>query len=112
MNIRPIDLQVIIPHATDIGKMQATQNSQQVTQQQLFAEQLQRQTAAQQGQVQGAQRVEMTRIHRDKPGNDGRQPAERREADGRQEKDGAKQPEPPSAVGNDPLRGQKIDITF
>ena len=110
MNIRPIDLQVMIPHATDIGKVQATQNHQQVIQQQQFAEQMQRQVEAQQGQVQGALRVEMPRVHREKQetsgghaGSDqsGKRDAKHREKEGThadQGKDG------------DPVRGHKIDI--
>ncbi len=113
MNIRPIDLQVIIPHATDIGKMQATQNNQQITQQQQFAEQLQRQAAEQQGQVQGTLRVEMPRVHRDKEGGAGNQPSGRQHGQReRRDEPGSGQPDKPMAAdaGCDPVRGKKIDI--
>jgi len=52
MNIRSIDLQVLIPRATDASKMQQANDHQNSLQQQQFAEQLKQLTAKQQQQVQ------------------------------------------------------------
>lgn len=112
MSIRPIDLQVMMPHVTDIGKVQATQNQQMVTQQQQFAEQLQRQVEARQGQVEGTKKTEMPRVHREK--SDAREHS----AGGRQQPDdqGSKRHESESqqaelhGVDFDPVRGHHIDI--
>ena len=66
MTIRPIDLQVVLPHATDVGRAQAIQNDQSVVSQQLFAEKLLKEAQEKRGQVQETQRSEFGKIKRDK----------------------------------------------
>ena len=52
MNIRPIDLQVLIPRATDAAKASALNDRQAVTQQQQLAEQSKQAATEKQHQVQ------------------------------------------------------------
>ncbi len=66
MTIRPVDMQVVLPHATDVGRLQAEQNSQTANTQQLFAEKLQREAQMRQGQVQEASRIEHSKVTRNK----------------------------------------------
>ena len=66
MTIRPVDLQVVLPHATDVGRAQAIQNDQSVVSQQLFAEKLLKEAQEKRGQVQETQRSEFGKIKRDK----------------------------------------------
>ena len=112
MNIRPIDLQVMLPHVTDIGKVQATQNQQQIVQQQQFAEQLQHQVDARQSQVEKTKRTEMPRIHREK--QEEREQHTAGEQQHKREQKDAKPQEKTHAEtqGNDfdPVRGHNIDI--
>ncbi len=54
MNIRPIDLQVIIPRATDAAKVAAVNDRQAVTQQQQIAEHAKQTANEKQHQVQTA----------------------------------------------------------
>lgn len=112
MNIRPIDLQVMLPHVTDIGKVQATQNQQQIVQQQQFAEQLQRQVDARQSQVEKTKKTEMPRIHREK-----QEEQEQHTAGGQQHKRDAEKEKSQEKMHSethvdelDPVRGHNIDI--
>lgn len=112
MSIRPIDLQVMLPHVTDIGKVQATQNQQMVVQQQQFAEQMQRQVEARRGQVEGTKKTEMPRVHREKP-DEGQQHSagahsDQQESSKRQ--DAEQQRHESHGVDFDPVRGHYIDI--
>ena len=66
MSIRPIDLQVVLPHAADVGRAQAIQNDQSAVSQQLFAEKLMKEAQEKQGQVQETQRSEFGKVKRDK----------------------------------------------
>ncbi len=52
MNIRPIDLQVLIPRTMDVAKTAAVSEQQPITQQQQLADQLKQSVAEQQRQVQ------------------------------------------------------------
>ena len=66
MSIRPVDMQVTLPHATDVGKVQAVQNEQSSAAQQLFAEKLMKEAQERQGQVQGTQSTEFAKVNREK----------------------------------------------
>lgn len=111
MSIRPIDLQVMMPHVTDIGKVQATQNQQMVTQQQQFAEQLQRQVEARQGQVEGTKKTEMPRVHREKSDAGGHSGGGRQQGDQESKRHEADSHQAEShGVDFDPVRGHHIDI--
>ncbi|EGO63178.1 hypothetical protein [Acetonema longum] len=111
MNIRPIDLQVLIPKATEAGKAQHTTNQQAAIQQQEFAALWQRISAERQQQVQNPAKSEGGKVTRDK------QPPEKRgsQQDGQKDtEDNSEQSkEPAKATGSqfaDPVRGHKIDI--
>ncbi|MDU4959879.1 MAG: hypothetical protein E6X17_04340 [Sporomusaceae bacterium] len=52
MNIRSIDLQVLIPHSAEVGKLQHSGNQQPLAQQQEFAAQWQKTAQERQQQVQ------------------------------------------------------------
>ena len=66
MSLRPIDMQVVLPHVTDVGKVQAVQNDQSATSQQLFAEKLMKEAQEKESQVQETQRSEFGKVKRDK----------------------------------------------
>lgn len=109
MTIRPIDMQVLIPHATDVGKAQHHANQQTMTQQQQFAEQLQQTNERRQKQVQGSNKSEGSKIKRDN------RQEEKRQSKGGNEQERKKEsllPEEANAANNakDPLRGRCIDI--
>ncbi len=52
MNVRPIDLQVLIPQTSEVGKTQHVANQQTALDQQVFAEQWKQISAERQQQVQ------------------------------------------------------------
>lgn len=111
MNIRPIDLQVLIPQATEAGKTQHTTNQQAAMQQQEFAALWQRISAERQQQVQNPEKSEGGKVTREK------QPPEKREQRQGQPKDSEADPEPnnkPAKMAGsqfaDPVRGHTIDI--
>lgn len=112
MNIRPIDLQVMLPHVTDIGKVQATQNQQQIVQQQQFAEQLQRQVDARQGQVEKTKKTEMPRIHREKQKEQEQHTTgdQQRKREAEESKQQEKLRAETHGNGFDPVRGHNIDV--
>ena len=66
MSLRPIDMQVVLPHATDVGRVQAVQNDQSTTSQELFAEKLMKEAQGRESQVQETQRSEFGKVTRDK----------------------------------------------
>lgn len=113
MSIRPVDLQVILPHATDVGKVQAIQNDQAATSQQLFAEKLMREAQERQGQVQETQRSEMGKVTRDKEKDQ-----QERKKKKKQQNVASEQKEKPEVKVNykdrkgslDPLIGKNLDI--
>ncbi|MDR3349655.1 MAG: hypothetical protein LBO03_08725 [Acidaminococcales bacterium] len=116
MSIRPVDMQVILPHTTDVGKFQAVQNDQAAASQQLFAEKLQKEAILRQEQVQETQRGEFSKVNRDK---------EKEQKEGKKKKNSLKSPEraptdkdneapdgggKKAKVSLDPLVGKNLDI--
>ena len=71
MSIRPVDLQVLIPHATDVGKSQHAADKSLITQQQQFGEQWQDISASRQQKVQNTAKVEGSKVRSDKEKNRG-----------------------------------------
>lgn len=65
MSIRPIDMQVIIPRATEVGIQQNNLAQQSTVQQQQFAEQMAKAAAVRQQQVQGINKGQGGKIERD-----------------------------------------------
>lgn len=66
MNIRPVDLQVLIPRSTEVSKAQQLTDHQVIVQQQQFAEELQQTMVDRQQQVQGTPKSEGGTVQRDK----------------------------------------------
>ena len=114
MSIRPVDMQVTLPHATDVGKVQAVQNEQSSAAQQLFAEKLMKEAQERPGQVQGTQSTEFAKVNREKE----REQEERKKKKNKgnkeqrnfseQNKDKAKEQKNHSL---DPLLGKNLDIS-
>jgi hypothetical protein len=107
VNIRSIDLQVLIPRATEASKVQQLNDHQTTLQQQQNAADWQRLSAARQQQVQRTPQSAGGKVNPDanREGQQGderkkeaEQPAQAAEADNSQE------------CGPDPLRGHHIDI--
>lgn len=65
MSIRPVDLQVLIPRATDVSKSQQVADQQLTSQQQQFAEQWQQISASRQQKVQNTSKAKGGKIHSD-----------------------------------------------
>lgn len=66
MNIRSVDLQVLIPRATDVSKTQQIADHQSSLQQQQFAEQWQQISAKRQQQVQSTAKSEGGKVQNEK----------------------------------------------
>ena len=105
MNIRSIDLQVLIPRATEAGKVQQLTNQQTVVEQQQFAAQFQEITKERKQQVQHVPKTENGKISRDKEHEQQHQ-SQQNSSFQRHQKDLADQEE----IIPDPLRGHVIDI--
>ena len=108
MSIRPIDMQVLIPKATEVGKQQNNLNQQSTLQQQQFVEELKKTVQVRQQQVQGMDKSQGGKVERDENQKHKKHPREfARNHD--QPKEASEQ-EDPEGVGQDPLRGHIIDI--
>jgi hypothetical protein len=108
MNIRSIDLQVLIPHATEVSKAQHTANQQTASQQQDFAAQWQRISQDRQQQVQTVNQSEGGKIKEKKEDPDKRR--NRGSKEQTQRKDGNAQPPHAPQAFPDPALGHRIDI--
>lgn len=109
MSIRPIDLQVLIPRATEVGKAQQVADQQSINQQQQFAEQWQKISDSRQQKVQNTPKSEGGKVHRDSA----QQQNQEQEANHQNFSDERPQePEQQSnqASNSDPVRGHVIDI--
>lgn len=107
MNIRPIDLQVLIPHATEVSKTQAITNQQGIQQQQQFAEQFQKISTDMQHQVQSTAKSVETKVRREKDKNQEQHSSKQRDQAVvllEKEEDTVDKDE------QDPIRGHLIDI--
>ena len=109
MTIRPVDLQVLIPRVTEVGKTQHVTDHQDTLQQQQFAGQWQQISAKREQQVQGTNKSE-----------DGKVGRENNSKEQSHSKDGKKHPNIKQsnidadmvnhASSEDPVRGNLIDI--
>lgn len=107
MNIRSIDLQVLIPRATEAGKVQQVTNQQPTLEQQQFAEQFQAIANSRQRQVQNVPKPEDGKIQNKKE-KDHQQSKQ-------QQQDDAFHKHEDAAHGQeeyipDPIKGHVIDI--
>lgn len=105
MNIRPIDLQILIPQASEASKIQHTANQQNAALQHDFANQWQKISQDRQQQVQTVIQPEGGKIS-EKQEQEKRQ-KERRRAQGPSVK---QQDQASQQIHADPLRGHTIDV--
>ncbi len=120
MSIRPVDMQVILPHVTDVGKVQAVQNDQAATSQQLFAEKLQREAQMKQEQVQESKRAEFGKVTRDKEKEQQQKGGKKKQqmSPGKEDKDAnealqEKKMQQRTILSGmtDPIRGKNLDVS-
>ncbi|MDF2500609.1 MAG: hypothetical protein K0Q77_1323 [Anaerosporomusa subterranea] len=109
MNIRSIDLQVLIPHATEVSKIQHTANQQTASQQHDFASQWQKISQDRQQQVQTINQSEGGKIKEKKEAQDKRRDQGRTKEQA-QRKDGRVQPPHAPQAFPDTSLGHTIDI--
>lgn len=86
MSIRPMDMQVLIPKATEVSKIQQTEAHKENLQQQEFAMQLQKNMLDRQKQVQHTSESEGRKVEKDK---DAKEKQKRSRKDGDKGKKGA-----------------------
>lgn len=114
MSIRPVDLQVIIPRATEVSKTQQSSDHQIISQQQQFAEQWQQISARRQQKVQSTSETEGAKVHRDKEksnkNKDLKQGSQSSEGFSEQHSNDAKSCNGVPTQAVDPMRGHLIDI--
>ena len=109
MNIRSIDLQVLIPHATEVGRTQHIANQQNGIQQQDFASQWQRISQERQKQVQLVDQTDNGKVNEKKDSSGSRRNQE--EPKKRQRKvDSQAQQQQAAHLSSDCQIGGKIDI--
>jgi 5-hydroxyisourate hydrolase-like protein (transthyretin family) len=109
MNIRSIDLQVLIPHATEVSKTQHIANQQTASQQQDFAFQWQRISQDRQQQVQTVNQSEDGKVTEKKEASDKR----RKQGESKeqaQHKGDSVQPSHAPQMFSDTSLGHTIDI--
>lgn len=111
MNIRSIDLQVLIPHATDASKVQSVQNQQNNIEQHHFAQQFNELMSERREQVQGTSKTEGSKVTREKENKNTGQYSNQQNNNNKDDRKDKKEksiidaPQP-----SDPLRGHVIDI--
>lgn len=108
MNIRPVDLQVLIPRATEVGKSQQVIDHQSSLQQQQFAEQWQQISTKRQQQVQEAPKGEGGKIQNEKKEQGKQKGGKHRQKNG--VADLTDDEITNNASLDDPVRGHTIDI--
>lgn len=111
MTIRPIDMQVLIPKATEVGKQQNTLAQQNTVQQQQLAEQMQKTAEMRQQQVQGTNKGEGGKVKRDET-KDKRNNYRRGNYETSSSLSDSPNQESPedAAVTQDPILGHVVDI--
>ncbi|SDF39582.1 hypothetical protein [Sporolituus thermophilus] len=107
MNIRPMDLQVLITRATEVSKAQEITDHQPTLQQQIFGQQWQQVMANRQHQVQGAAKNEGAKIQRGKEYKEKQDRGRNRK--GQTDKEIPGKPVH-SASAEDPIRGHNVDL--
>jgi hypothetical protein len=106
MNIRSIDLQVLIPRATEAGKVQQVTNHQSVLDQQQFAAQFQAIAKERQQQVQDVPKTESGKIHNNNKEKEHKNNQQQGAHLNKHPKNSSEQEESIT----DPLKGHIIDI--
>ncbi|MDT8901321.1 hypothetical protein [Anaeroselena agilis] len=101
MTIRAIDLQVLIPRVTEVGKVQQIADNQGALQQQQGADQWQKLAAARQQQVQKSPQNAGGKVNADADGKEKHQEENNK---------GSRRHEDEAEDSPDPIRGHTIDI--
>lgn len=115
VNIRPIDLQVLIPRTTDVAKTAAINERQSATNQQQISEQFKQAANERQHQVEtadhGAQAGVTTEdLNQERQHSRPRQDNEDEKKDKETADDGPDTAKKRSTATQDPIRGRTIDI--
>ncbi|GMA99733.1 hypothetical protein [Pelosinus sp. IPA-1] len=109
MAINSVDLQVLIPKATEVGKAQSIAKQQDTLQQQQFAEQWKDISTNRQQQVQGTAKSEGGKIGREKEPREKNHPRDEKNCKGTKKND--KECETLNHASNeDPILGHLVDI--
>lgn len=111
MNIRPIDLQSLMPQTLEVGKVKALDNLQLNQNQQAFNEQLQKETDVRSKKVIGSDKSEGKLVKsKDKESEAGgkKREKEHKNADEPEEK----KPQATQQKVSDGVRGTRIDISY
>ncbi len=107
MTIRPVDLQVIIPRVTEVGKSQHIGNHQETLQQQQFADKWQHISTNRQKQVQNAEKSDSTKIKQENHPKEGQHGKKEEHQRNTKSQDADMENH---ASNEDPVRGNLIDI--
>jgi len=112
MSIRPIDLQVLIPRVTDVGKVQQISDRQMVLEQQQFADHWINIAGRRSSQVQNIHKPEAKKVHVENQNENSSANSEQHYETGQSSKD---EDASNSIVCNhpsddDPIRGHIVDI--
>lgn len=110
MSIRPVDLQVLIPRATEVGRVQQMVDQQNTLQQQQFAEQWQQISVSRQKKVQGTPKTVDGKIRREKEKEGTKDHSGYGKQSNSHSSDHDKQQGESSQNSVDPNRGRLIDI--
>lgn len=108
MTIKPVDLQVLIPRVTEVGKAQHVMNQQDTLQQQQFAGKWEHIATDRQHQVQSTNKSEDTKVAREK-----QKEQQKQSKDSSKQKDGKEKHtdvDGDNPLSKDPARGHLIDI--
>lgn len=113
MSIRSIDMQVLIPKATEVGKQQSNIAQQGTLQQQQFAEQMQKTAAVRQQQVQEIVKGQGGKVEREETKDrHTKQSRHYAQSNDKQQKDLLEPDniEDDASINYDPVLGHIIDI--
>lgn len=106
MNITPIDMQVIIPKATEVGKGQQIRDHQEVLQQQFGATEFQKHADHKLRQVQTSEKAEGKKIKNDSSRQRKKDQSKQNHTSDRDDETGTAD----SVMAVDTFRGRNIDI--
>lgn len=109
MNIRPMDMQVLIPRATDVAKNQHINDQQSMQQQQQFAAEWKRIADTRQNQVQSSTKTEGEKVKAKEERERGKHQEQEKEENEQAAKETIEHTVNQPSV-DDPLRGHTIDI--
>lgn len=110
MSIQSIDLQVLIPKSTEVGKAQNIVDRQDTLQQQHIAEQWKSISTKRQQQVQSTAKNEGGKVGREQESKDPKQPKQEQSNSNNRANNNTDLDKVNHASNDDPVRGHLIDI--